>query len=143
MVATRWLLLALVLLLVLLLLGGKVLGRAKPIPGQAVSVGLCVAEQDVKRVAREVHDPVLKALKMVPGAGGMGSRTTYGETHLLVPFKDGATSKDRAAVEDALKRVAFASDIEILSMRVELVQPLTDGRFPGGPGCTEQLGQKR
>lgn len=134
MVVTRSLLLA--LLLVLSVLGGRALGRAEPSPGQAVVVVLCVAQQDAERVARDVHDPVMKALKAVPDASAMSSHTTHGRTQVLVVFRDGATRNDSAAVEAALDRVNFASDVEILTRHVELAQPLADGSFPAGTACT-------
>jgi len=140
MVAIRWILLA--LSLGLLLFAFKMRGRAEPFSGPAVFVDVCVAEQDVKRVAREVHNPVMKALKLVPGAIPGSSLTTGGKTQHLVLFRDGATRRDLAAVQEALNRVVFAADIGILSRHVELAQPLGDGRFPHSQACTEYQRQQ-
>lgn len=137
MVLTRWLLLALVLL------GSQVRGNAEPLPGQAVYVDLCVAEQDAARVMEKVHEPVLEALKAVPGAGNISGAATHGMAQFQLQFRDGATRNDRATVEQALARVAFAPDVEILSIRVELGQPRADGLFVGRAACTEHLRRRR
>jgi len=137
MLATRWLLLALGLLC------AQALGHAEPLPEQAVYVDLCVAEQDANRVWEKVHEPVWEGLRAVPGVGDLRGAVTHGMSQFQLMFRDGATRNDRAAVEAALARVAFAPDVEILSTRVELGQPRGDKLFVGRPACSEHLRRER
>lgn len=137
MLTTRWLLLALGLLCT------QASGQAEPLPGQAVYVDVCVAEQDVNRVREKVHEPLWEVLRALPGAADMSGAATHGMAQFQVMFKDGATRNDRAAVEAALARVAFTPDVEILSTRVELGQPRGDKLFVGRPACSEHLRRGR
>lgn len=125
------------ILLGLFLVGSIAAARAETPAFQAVYVDVCVAEQDVNRVMEKVHAPVMAVLESLPGRRNIGSAATHGMAQFQIQFKDGATRNDRAGVEEALKRIAFPADVDILSARVELGQPRDDGIFVGRLACGE------
>ncbi|MCC2954277.1 hypothetical protein LK542_01460 [Massilia sp. IC2-477] len=131
------------LVLALLLLCSYSAGRADSLPAQAVYVDLCVAEQDVNRVLKHLHEPVMEVLRALPGIDSVTGASTHGMAQFQIVFKDGASRQDQASVEEALNRVGFTPDVEILSVRVELAQPRNDGLFVGRIAYTEHLRRRR
>lgn len=127
------------LLLVLLLVGRSAAAQADASAVQAVYLDVCIAEQDVNRVTEKVHDPIVEALKALPGMRNIDSVATHGKAQFQIRFKDGASRNDKAGVEEVLKRVVFPADVEVLSTLVELAQPRDDGLFVGRLACTEHL----
>jgi hypothetical protein len=125
------------MLLVIALLCSTAAGKAETTP-QAVYVDVCIAEQDVNSVMRKVHEPLFAVLEALPGRGNISGASTHGKAQFQIQFQDGATRNDVTAVEEALKRIAFAEDVEILSVHVELGQPRDDGLFVGRLACTRQ-----
>lgn len=104
----------------------------------AVYIDVCVAEQDAERVTVKVSEPIMAQLKALSGKSSITSASTHGRAQFQVLFTDGATRNDRASVEEALKRVDFGKEVEVLSVLVELAQPREDGLFVGRLACLDQ-----
>jgi hypothetical protein len=131
------------LLMTLLLACGHATAHAETPPVQAVYLDVCVTEQNVDRIGKKVHEPVMRALRTLPGTGDITGAATHGKAQFQIEFKDGATRNDRAMVEEAVERLAFGPDVEVLSVLVELAQPRDDRLFVGRIACIEHLRRRR